>query len=116
MCAIVDLSLVDNKALPPFSVFELLNCEILVRSLVVQFSTAPPSLGQKTVLLGRQVTQLSNLKCILCKKTDHTLWDCPSPPAQVSHGFSVGPKLFKFAAGTGGQAEKPYLEHPDKTY
>lgn len=99
VCALVDLLLADDKALPPFSVFELLNCEIPVRSLLVQFSAAPPSLGRKIVLLGRQVTQLSNSKCILCKKTDHTLWDCPSPPTQVSHGFSVGPKLFEFAAG-----------------
>lgn len=62
-----------DKALPPFRVCELLQCEIPVRSLLIQFSSPPPSLGRKTVLVNRQVTQLSNSKCILCSATDHTL-------------------------------------------
>lgn len=85
-----------DKLLPSFQVYELLCGEIPVRSLIIRFAAPPPRLGRKVNLLNRAATHLTNSKCILCKAVDHILWDCPSPPAQVSRGSSLGPPLFEF--------------------
>lgn len=89
----------NDRTLPGFQVFELLCCEIPVRSLIIKFATPPPSLGRKVSLANRPITHLTNSKCILCKSVDHTLWDCPLPPAQVSTGYSLGPTLYEFKDG-----------------
>lgn len=100
LIALADHILKVEKTLPGFRVYELLCGEIPVRSLIIQFAVPPPSLGRKVNLLNRPVTHLTNSKCILRKALDHTLWNCPSPPAQVSSGYSIGPILFEFQGQT----------------